>query len=88
MSTFKIKAKSGVLTARIFENETVGISKGIYYDIVVSLCPIKFKGEVINTSLRMDFILFEGINCLRDIENKGFDYPINPENGYIDSRYI
>lgn len=39
--------------------------------------------RIVNTSIRLDFIDLPS-NMLRDLAGKSFEFPINPDEGYID----
>lgn len=79
-----IVPKEGKIDGLIFENEYVHIPMTLFYSIEVELNTFEIDDEVIDTSLILDFIIFD-INDLKELENESFDFPIHPETGYIDS---
>ncbi|MBW8309394.1 MAG: hypothetical protein K0M45_07165 [Candidatus Paracaedibacteraceae bacterium] len=58
------------------------ISQG-RYSIELSLEPFRWGDEEVNTSIKLDFINLKGLP-FKELSNKAFPFPINPEDGYID----
>ncbi|NUO76070.1 MAG: hypothetical protein HOQ32_08650 [Lysobacter sp.] len=51
--------------------------------ITILLRPFLREGEIVDTSIRLDGIDLPS-NLLRDLAGKSFDFPVNPDDGYID----
>lgn len=79
-----IVPKGGKIDGLIFENDHVSIPMTLFYSIEVELNTFEIDDEVIDTSLILDFIIFE-INDLKELENRAFDFPIYPETDHIDA---
>lgn len=76
--------KGGKIDGLIFENDHVNIPMTLFYTIEIELETFEVDNEIMETSLILDFISFE-INDLKELENRAFDFPIYPENNYIDA---
>ncbi len=81
-----MKILNGTLDGAIFENANAGISAKLKHRIRVELEPLdgyeKFEME-------LDFISHPDIRSWRDLEKRTFEFPINPQTGYIDgSTYL
>jgi hypothetical protein len=93
MKTFPvelIQPTKGVLNALIFENTFTGIPKTLFFSMDIPLKPIDMSvlseyetNKKYRTAFRLDFIQLN-ITDLKDLENKTFSFPINPDAGYID----
>lgn len=83
MSTFNLIPNPGILTARIFENDYIGLKPTMFFDIEIPIEPFLLNGEKQITAVRLNFINFQTTNW-RDLENHSFTFPINPHEGYID----
>ncbi len=80
--------EAGELRSTVFENEHAGISRSVFFSIVIPITPFNFEGETVETSVRLDFIDF-GVTDWRLLSDKSFVFPVNPEEGYIDgSMYL
>ena len=79
-----IVPKGGKIDGLIFENDHVSIPMTLFYSIEVELNTFEIDDEVIDTSLILDFIIFE-INDLKELENRAFDFPIYPETDHINA---
>lgn len=79
-----IVPKEGKIDGLIFENDHVSIPMTLFYSIEVELNTFEIGDEVIDTSLILDFIIFE-INDLKELENQAFDFPVYPETNHIDA---
>jgi hypothetical protein len=85
----------GVLNAIIFENTFTGIPKTLFFSMEIPLKSIDMSllwedetDKKYKTALRLDFIQLN-ITDLKELENRIFTFPINPDAGYIDgSVYI
>ncbi len=55
---------------------------GILSD-VIPITPFTFEEETVEASVRLEFIDF-GVTDWRLLCDKSFDFPVNPEEGYID----
>jgi hypothetical protein len=80
----------GVINALIFENTFICLSRTLFFQIEIPLEPINMAhisdenlGENQTTSFRLDWIKLN-VSSLKELENKSFTFPINPEQGYID----
>jgi hypothetical protein len=85
-----LKLKEGVLNAKIFENSFLGIPKTLFFNIEIPLQPIDLT-EITEDLIDRNFktIISLGnikfvIKSLKSLENKTFNFPINPEIGFID----
>ena len=91
MKTFDtaiLKANDAYIDATIFENKHTKIPKTLFFKIYVPFEAFEIDGETEETGFRLDFIRME-IKSLRDLENKTYEFPVNPEEGYIDgSMYL
>ena len=79
----KLIPENAILTSFFFENSFLDIPKTLYYKIEIGLKPFIIEGETVETSIVLGFIDLK-ISELKEIENKTFHFPINPEKGYID----
>jgi len=80
--------QSGELSSTVFENEHVGISRSVFFRILIPIAPFDFEGESVETSVRLDLIDF-GVTDWRLLNDKSFVFPVNPAEGYIDgSMYL
>jgi hypothetical protein len=61
------------------------ILSGVPGNISITLLMLPFlrEGEIVNTEIRLDGINLPS-NMLRDLADKVFAFPINPDVGYID----
>ena len=73
----------GSLTARLHENEYVGLPLSLFFDIVIPVEPFEYDGETVNTSFALDSIELPVLDW-RNLSGREFRFPINPEPGYID----
>ena len=74
----------GALTARIFENENIGLDPTLFFDILIPLQPFQFKGEDVSTSVSLEFIQLSIVADWREIAGQSYDFPVDPEEGCID----
>ncbi|QNN56524.1 hypothetical protein H9K76_18600 [Diaphorobacter ruginosibacter] len=51
--------------------------------IQILLSPFLWEGELIDTSIRLDGVELPSV-MLRSLVARSFDFPVNPEDGYID----
>lgn len=51
--------------------------------IQILMIPFLLNQEIVDTSIRLDGIDLPS-NMLRDLAGKSFEFPINPDDGYID----
>lgn len=80
--------EAGELRSTVFENEHAGISRSVFFNIVIPITPFDFEGQRVETSVRLDLIDF-GVTDWRLLNDKSFVFPVNPEEGYIDgSMYL
>lgn len=80
----EVVPSEGALTARIFENEHIGLKPTLFFDIDIPLEPFQFKGERVSTSVELNFIRLPVANDWREIAGQSYEFPVNPEEGYID----
>ena len=78
-----IQLTNAVLHAKIFKNDFLKIPATLFYTIEITLAEIELENKKINTSLYLDFIIFN-IYKLQDLENRIFEFPINPSSGFIE----
>jgi hypothetical protein len=80
----EVVPSEGTLTARIFQHEHSGAVPYLFFDIDVPLQTFTFDDEQVQTSLRLDFIEIPFQENWREISDQTYDFPVNPEAGYID----
>ncbi len=80
----EVVPSDGSLTARIFENQHIGLKPTLFFDIEIPIQPFRFNGEEISTAVRLEFIKIPVQSDWREIAGQSFDFPVNPEEGYID----
>lgn len=80
----------GTLNAIIFENSLTNLLKTLFFKIEIPLKLIdmgKLYDDITDnnyqTSFRLDWIKLN-VSTLKELENKTFTFPINPQEGYID----
>jgi hypothetical protein len=73
----------GVISARVFDNPSIGLKPTLFFDIHIPIVPFAWNGETATTSARLDFIDFK-IREWDDLPEKAFPFPVNPSRGYID----
>ena len=78
-----LQLTNAVLHAKIFKNDFLEIPATLFYTIEITLAEIELENKKINTSLHLDFIRFN-IYKLQDLENRIFEFPINPSSGFIE----
>ena len=78
-----IKPTGGQIGATIFENKHINIPKTLFFNIQIELDSISIEHDTIKTEILLNFIKFK-INRLKELENRAFDFPVNPTAGYID----
>ena len=83
----------GTITAEVFENEHLKIPPTLMFSIEVPLEPFQFpmedmpdedKDEVIETSVQLDTIGIPVEDDWRGMAGQTYEFPVNPEDGYID----
>lgn len=79
-----IKSKKAILNAKIFKNEFLLMPATLFYSIEINLEEFQIDNQKITTSFYLDFIRLNIYN-LKELENRSFEFPINPEIGFIDS---
>ncbi|WP_052380221.1 MULTISPECIES: hypothetical protein [unclassified Pseudoalteromonas] len=80
---FTISPKKAVMDSHLFENSSIGLEMMSVININIELEPLEFEEEVNETSIQLDFIDIP-FKSIADIEGKVFEFPVNPEDGYID----
>jgi hypothetical protein len=85
-----LKPSEATLNATIFENSFINLAKTLFFKIEIPLQPIdmaKLCEDITDknyqTSIQLDWIQLN-IKNLKELENKTFTFPLNPEIGYID----
>ena len=85
ITTFEqVTPAQGSLSARVFENENIGLEPTLFFDIQIPLQPFQFKGEEVDTSVALYFIRIPVEHDWREIAGQTYDFPVNPADGYID----
>lgn len=79
----KIIPERGKVNAFLFKNENMSIPMTLFSSITLDLEDVQFQGESEQTSIQLDFINFDFRSFL-DIEGQEFEFPSNPDEGYID----
>jgi hypothetical protein len=87
---YVLETLQGTLNAMIFENSFINLPKTLFFKIEIPLKPVDMHklceditDKYYQTSFQLDWIKLN-IKNLKDLENKTFTFPINPETGYID----
>ena len=71
------------MNALLFSNKQQGWPLTLFLSITLDLKALEFQGETEKTCIQLDFIEVD-FRSFSDIENKAFEFPVNPEDGYID----
>lgn len=80
--------QDGVISGMYFSNPHVGIETTLFLKIEINIRPFQYKGITEDTSVVLDFVRIP-FKSYRDLENRAFTFPLNPEDGYIDgSLYV
>jgi hypothetical protein len=80
----QVSPVDGFLTARVFENEHIGLKPTLFFDIHLPLRPFEFDGEEVSTSVELQFIQLPVGPDWRSIADQSYEFPVNPEEGCID----
>jgi hypothetical protein len=83
MTPAPFKPLPGTLDAHLFSNPHIGLPLTLFYRIDIPLEPFAFDGRTQETAVRTDFIRFP-VRDWRQLPNREFTFPVNPEEGYID----
>ncbi len=75
--------KASTLNAIIFKNDFLKIPETLFYSIQINLKEFTISASPINASIILSRILLN-IVSLKELENKKYNFPINPVKGYID----
>jgi hypothetical protein len=85
-----LKPSEAILNAMIFENSSINLPKTLFFKIEIPLQSIDMAklceditDENYQTSIQLDWIQLN-IKNLKELENRTFTFPLNPEIGYID----
>lgn len=78
-----IVPKKGSINAMIFENPNVDIERTIFYNIEIELKKFVLENDTVETMIQLGFIKLP-VRSVKDLEHKVFNFPINPDKGYID----
>ena len=78
-----LQPTNAVFYAKIFKNDFLKMQATLFYTIEINLAEIELENKKINTSLYLDFIRLT-IYKLQDLENRIFEFPINPSSGFIE----
>lgn len=81
--TVHLRPTTGTLKARLFENTDAGVPLSIFFDITIPVEPFNYRGSSHRTALRLEFIALP-VRDWRDLAGRDFEFPVNPEPGYID----
>ncbi|MBX9677767.1 MAG: hypothetical protein K2X38_03305 [Gemmataceae bacterium] len=88
MANLVLGPQRGTMSAKVFQNPHLRIPPSLFFKIEIPLNPFQFQGETQVTSVRLDFIDF-GVFDWKELPNREFRFPKNPEDGYIDgSMYL
>lgn len=79
----KISPKCGKINALLFKNENVGLPMTLFLSISIDLDEIEFQNKTEETCIQLDFIKIH-FRSFSDLQDKEFEFPVNPEEGYID----
>ena len=71
------------MTARVFDNPSLGLKPTLFFDIEIPLEPFQFDGGIQRTKVRLDFIRLP-VSDWRDVQGHEYRFPVNPKQGYID----
>ncbi|MGC4104387.1 hypothetical protein [Ferruginibacter sp.] len=82
-----LQPHSGRLDTIIFQNSYLEIPETLFYTIQIDLKEIFLADQAIETSIILNFIRLN-INRLKELENKVFEFPVNPDEGYIDGSIL
>lgn len=83
-----LKPIGGLISGMFFSNPYVDIQTTLFYQIHIDLLPFEYDGQQEQTCVTLDFIALP-VGNYRDLENCTFNFPVNPEEGYVDgSIYI
>lgn len=83
MAGISLVPEKGDLDAMVFRNLRVGIPATLFFSIVIPLRPFRYKDETQTTRVVLEFIDF-GVQNWRQLPEREFLFPKNPEEGYID----
>lgn len=84
----KVSFGPGFLDGIIFENPSLEISRDFFFNMRVEVGPFEWMGETIKTLVQLDLIEIELNKSWREIENRAYEFPINPVDGYIDGSIL
>lgn len=79
----KISPERGKINALLFENENIGLPMTLFLSIRIDLDELEFQTETEETCIQLDFIKID-FRSFSDLQDKEFEFPVNPEEGYID----
>ena len=78
-----LEQKNGRLDAVLFKNSFLNIPETLFYTIQVDLKDFSFQNHSIETAVTLNSIRLD-IHRIKELENRVFEFPINPIEGYID----
>lgn len=78
-----LASKYAQLDALIFKNDFLNIRETLFYSINIDLAEFTIEEQQIQTSISLNFIRINIYN-LTELQNKIFQFPINPADGFID----
>jgi hypothetical protein len=81
-TTLLLKPLNGKLSSRAFENNNQNIPSTVFYDIEIPIEPFVYRGKLVKTEVRLDFIKIKV--AWRELAEREFQFPVNPEEGFID----
>ena len=86
--TTLLKPIEGFLTGTWFSNPSLNIPTTLFFNINITLEDFNYKNQNQQTYISFEFIELP-IKSYNELQNNTYNFPINPENGYIDgSIYI
>lgn len=82
-SRIDLRPAIGHLSARLFENQHIGLPLALFFDMEIPIEPFVFQGEEQKTAVRLNFIQFP-VGDWKELIGREFEFPVNPQPGYID----
>ncbi|ODC03506.1 hypothetical protein BFW38_08050 [Terasakiispira papahanaumokuakeensis] len=79
----KISPERGKINALLFKNENAGLPMTLFLSISIDLDELEFQNETEETCIQLDFIKIH-FRSFSDLQDKEFEFPVNPEERYID----
>ncbi|MDB6139333.1 MAG: hypothetical protein JWO94_2405 [Verrucomicrobiaceae bacterium] len=77
----------GYLEQFLFQNDAIDLPLSLFHRISFDFVPFELEGEEISTDLCLDFITLP-VTSWKQLAGRTFDFPVNPEEGYIDGSIL